>query len=142
MTNIKTSKSFRTGILLAMLLFSACSETSSQQEAAPTEPSTSDIEQIDQESISYNIGTYQEAKAFMNAQVQIPIAEDYVTPEYIISATDQSEAFSEFGNRYPEFYGKEKTDLLDAVMEYPERYIEMINENKALRRQFDPNSRY
>ena len=89
-----------------------------------------------------SFSNHEELKEFMRKEVDKPIPSDYEIPSYITSKLEKDSVYAVFGTRYPEFYGFGSTQLLDSAMRHPNRYVEMLTENKAIRRYYDPQSKY
>mgnify|MGYP000043754011 CR=1 FL=1 len=85
---------------------------------------------------------YEEVRAYLRELQNEPIPANYKEPEYIGSGITRDEVYEEFSIRYPMFYGYGSTQLLDSIVANPRMYEVMLTENKAIRRQFDPNSKY
>lgn len=86
--------------------------------------------------------SHDEVRSYITELLKEPIPEDYAIPEYITSGKDQEEVYSIFAQRFPMFYGFGSTQLLDSIIANPDEYPVMILENKAIRRYYDPNSKY
>ncbi len=108
---------------------------------AQTTPSIS-AKQAHQASQTTNFTTNEDVKAFMAEERIKPLSADYQVPGYITSGQKVEDVFKELKQRYPEFYDCNDAQLLDAVKNAPVRYAKMLDENKAIRRYYDPNSKY
>lgn len=87
-----------------------------------------------------HLANYDEARAFLKANIHTPIPPDYQIPEYISSGFQLEVVQDSLRNRYPDFYGLQGLELLDAVIKAPEQYLELLKESKAIRRYYDPNN--
>jgi hypothetical protein len=85
---------------------------------------------------------HQEVRAYMKAKVAEPIPAGYDIPDYITKGLTKDQVYDTFALRYPQFYGYGSTQLLDSIAKNPLLYDKMITENKAIRRYYDPNSKY
>jgi hypothetical protein len=85
---------------------------------------------------------HEEVSAYMKAKVAEPIPAGYDIPDYITKGLTKDQVYDTFALRYPQFYGYGSTQLLDSIAKNPLLYNKMITENKAIRRYYDPNSKY
>ena len=86
--------------------------------------------------------SYGIVREYMSKITSLPLPKGYEVPEYISTLATQEEVFEEFAVRHPSFYGFGSTQLLDSIRANPAEYEVMLNENKAIRNRFDPNSNY
>lgn len=84
----------------------------------------------------------QQALELVKAELPKPIPEDYVIPTYITSGLPLAQVYDTLARRYPMFYGFQDEQYLDSIVRYPQRYLQLNLESKAIRRYYDPNSRY
>lgn len=82
------------------------------------------------------------ARNLVRRNLQEPIPTDYLIPSYITSSLPQQQVYDSLAKRYPMFYGFHGDQFLDSIVRHPQRFLKMSNENKAIRRYYDPNSRY
>jgi len=78
--------------------------------------------------------THEQAKELIRATYQKELRPDYKIPTYITSEKPLKEVMTTFRNRYPEFH--QSSDRLLAIRKDPEKYQEMIRENKAIRKMY------
>ncbi len=125
-------------IVFALLTQNVVSAQTTSGESWSTTPTPSSSQQ----SSTLILKTQEDVQAFMTQERVKPLPGDYEIPAYISSGKKVGDVFNELKNRYPEFYGISKSQLLDAVKSNPTGYTKMLDENKAIRRYFDPNSKY
>ncbi len=125
-------------VLAGIWIFKSFSEKSATTEAS----SAIKFSAANQENQTLGFKNYEEVRAFMIEEKKKPLPDTYKIPEYITSKQKMDDVYKVFAKRYPEFYGFGSTQLLDSIMSHPVRYIEMLTENKAIRRYYDPNSTY
>jgi len=78
-----------------------------------------------------------ELKAFVKAAIADEIPAGYQVPDYITRGTNIDSMYKVFWTRYPQFAGLKADALLTEVSMNPDIYIEMITENKALRKKVE-----
>lgn len=83
-----------------------------------------------------------EARELVKRNLQEPIPDNYVIPTYIKSGLPLRQVYDTLAKRYPMFYGFQGEQYLDSIVRHPRRYLELSKESKAIRRYYDPNSRY
>lgn len=88
------------------------------------------------------LNNLEEVKAFIRTALDKPLPTDYNVPAYISSGSEKEVVYQTLEKRYPEIYGLGGNTLLHAVSKYPELYLSMLQENKAIRRYYDPNSKF
>ncbi|MDX1476537.1 MAG: hypothetical protein R3301_02485 [Saprospiraceae bacterium] len=125
----KSIYSFFRLLVVTMLLWSAC------QQSAPDQNSEEPAQRI-------VLNSLDETKVFVQNDLAQPIPDDYAIPSYISSGLPVTQVYDSLQQRYPQFYGLEGESYLQAIMAAPEQYLRMSLENKAIRRYYDPNSRY
>ncbi len=86
--------------------------------------------------------SYGIVREYIKAITPLPLPKGYEVPEYIKTGATQEVVFEVFAVRHPSFYGFGSTQLLDSIRANPVAYEIMLNENKAIRNRFDPNSSY
>ena len=69
------------------------------------------------------------------------IPKDFNIPDYITSGLPVQQVYDSLGKRHPEFYGF-TGKYLDSIWRHPQRYLQLSDENKAIRRYYDPRSEY
>lgn len=77
---------------------------------------------------------------FMRYVLDKKLPENYEFPDFLLEAGSAKESVKVIGERYPEFYQKGGTALVDAVRQYPVKYIAMIEESRAYRELYRPTS--
>ncbi len=138
-------ETFRTALLIVVIIllgiwgYNSISGGRSSQETATTQQPGNYSNQTNS---AFTFHSYDEVKTFMNNEVEKPLPGEFKIPEYISSGQELDDVYKVFAKRYPEFYGFHGTQLMDSVWRHPVRYIDMITENKAIRRYYDPNSNY
>jgi hypothetical protein len=95
------------------------------------------VRQVSQESQTTNCTTNEDLKAFIAQEEAKPLPDNYEIPSYIISGKKVEDVFNTLKARYPEFFDISKTQMIDAVNGNTDRYTKMMNENKAIRKQYN-----
>ena len=75
-----------------------------------------------------------EIKAYMRECLDEGLPEDYVIPQYVYDAGDPKTCSTWIGERYPEFYGLQGMNLVQAAGKHPVRYRELIRVSRAMRK--------
>jgi hypothetical protein len=118
-------------ILLVLAGGVACQKTTSGQSQATEKKADIPV-----------LKTEDDVKNFITENLQKPIPPGYKIPSYITSELPLEQVYDTLEVRYPTFYGKRGKDYLQAVMADPATYLKMNVESKAIRRYYDPNSKY
>ncbi len=84
----------------------------------------------------------EEASALVAKMLEEPLPPQYEVPAYITSGLPIGMVYDTLAKRYPDFYGFTDTQLLDSIVQHPNRFWLMATENKAIRRYYDPHSKY
>ena len=129
-------------MVFGLMLFALFSQNVVNAQTTSEGWTTTPVPVASQECQAVSFKNQDEVKVFMANERVKPLAENYQIPAYISSGHQLVDVFNELKTRYPEFYDISSEKLLDAVAEHPSRYAEMLNENKAIRKYYDPNSRY
>lgn len=75
-------------------------------------------------------------KAYIRQTLEEPLDEGYELSEQVRNAKTVQEASEAIGVLYPEFFGKDGSEYLQAVAAHPIRYRELIQETRAMRNHF------
>lgn len=103
-------------------------------------PETHFLEMSEGAMITYmQKASIQDIKAFIKEVLAVQLPTDYQLPTEVKIATSSEMAVQAIGLRYPEFYGKQGSDFLQAISQNPVRYIAMIMEYRAVRAMFGAN---
>ncbi|MDX1407841.1 MAG: hypothetical protein R3330_06900 [Saprospiraceae bacterium] len=129
---MKSRNRVSSALLLSMLILTVA--------GACRQSGTSDVSQDESQRIV--LATIDETKAFVQNDLAQPIPDSYDIPSYITSGLPIEQVYDTLEKRYPQFYGLEGETYLRAIMNAPEQYQQLSLENKAIRRYYDPNSRY
>lgn len=89
---------------------------------------------------TYILADMETIRVFVRETLDKPLPSDYRIPSYISECSDGEMAGKVVGTYYPEFYGKQGKNLLEAVKAHPAVYVRMINEYKAIRTLFEPTN--
>jgi hypothetical protein len=116
-------------VFALVLSFCGCA-----QSTAPTEGQLT-AEQLELVESMKNADTPQ-IKAYITKTLEEPLDEGYELPDHIRNAKTVKEASDAIGARYPEFFGKEGSEYLQAVAAHPIKYRELIQETRAMRNHF------
>ncbi len=89
---------------------------------------------------TYAFADMETIKVFIRETLAQPLDSDYRIPSYIRECSDAEMAGKVVGTYYPEFYGKQGADYLEAAKAHPALFVRMINEYKAIRTLFAPTN--
>lgn len=81
-----------------------------------------------------------EVARFMRYVLDKKLPENYDFPDFLLEAGSAKESVKVIGERYPEFYKKGGSALVDAVRQHPVKYMAMIEESRAYRELYRPTS--
>jgi hypothetical protein len=118
-------------LVVAIFLFGVFSSISQTHIFSPEEQQLND---------SYALADMETIRTFVRKVIDEPLSSNYAIPSYIIESKDAEEASKVVGTYYPEFYGKQGLELLDAVKTHTAVYVRMIKEYKAIRLLFEPTN--
>lgn len=91
-------------------------------------------------SIQLDDYAFESLRNFVSSTIEAPLPANFVTPSYIAEASTLQEASNAVGSRYPEFFGREGSELLTAISANPDRFTSLISETKAIRAQFSASA--
>lgn len=77
---------------------------------------------------------------YMRYVLDKKLPDNYDFPDFLLEAGSAKESVKIIGERYPEFYQKGGSALVDAVRKHPVKYIAMIEESRAYRELYRPTS--
>lgn len=89
---------------------------------------------------TYALADMETIRIFVRETIEKPIPSGYLIPSYIRECSDAEMAGKVVGTYYPEFYGKQGADYLEAAKAHPAVFVRMINEYKAIRTVFAPTN--
>lgn len=89
---------------------------------------------------TYALADMETIRHFIREVLDEPLSSSYEIPGYIQQSSNAEEASKRVGANYPDFYGKQGTNLLEAVKMHPAIYVRMIKEYKAIRKLFEPTN--
>ncbi len=75
-------------------------------------------------------------KRYMRKVIDKELPADYETPQYIVDAGTIAKSVESIGARFPEFYKKGGSELINAVRRHPVKYVEMIEHTRAYRNMY------
>ncbi len=100
------------------------------------------VEERQGQSLELQFANRTEVQAFAKENLKKPIPEDFKIPTYITSGFPLEQVYDSLAIRFPQFYGFTGVQYLDSIWRRPQLYLQLINESKAIRRYYDPNSEY
>lgn len=78
----------------------------------------------------------EKVKRYMRKVIDKKLPENYDTPQYIVEAGTIEKSVEAIGERFPEFYKKGGNNLINAVRQYPVKYVTMIEHTRAYREMY------
>lgn len=91
-------------------------------------------------SIELTDDSFESVRNFVSSALDAPLPSNFEMPSYIREASTLQEASNAVGSRYPEFFGREGSELLSAIAANPDRFTSLISETKAIRAQFSASA--
>ena len=89
---------------------------------------------------TYALADMETIRVFVRETLEKPLPQGYIIPSYIRECSDGEMAGNVVGANYPEFYGKNGNEYLEAAKAHPAVFVRMINEYKAIRTLFAPTN--